>query len=344
MSELKLQRHGETIKPVYAPTSRGVSWAGSSTNFERPDGEISGIVKRYNKHEEASNTVTAIGLIKGNYTDAIEYTGIAAHARGLIIFFGVCGASVSVGLGLMYLTDILAEGLQRTFNQVLAFFASTFILAGIYFLLSAIRIELFRPEDEPIIFDRKHRKVYRLFREVHPGLVGLFKRWPLQAVEYDWDLIDAEHNAALTNTGSSVIRYHSLIFLARKSANDPTIIDSFPVGNTVQLGELSVAPVWEHIRRFMEDNGPHLPPGELLNIDKPPRTLWQSYVQVAPLGPSYASTWKQLPLLMVFHHLLFPISIPIFFFWGIFNWLSYKTATPIKWPQEVLDAVDKGRN
>ena len=339
MSGLIIRRHGEHINQVYAARSSSANGAGNSTDLERPDGEVSGVVKRYKKHEEYTDSVTAIGLIKANYPDAIKYTGIAAHVRGLIIFFGVSGFAVSMGLGQMYLTSLIGRGLQETFNQIMAFFACLLILAGIYFLLFTIRIEFFRPEDEPIIFDRKHRKVYRLFREVHPGVIGLFKRWPIHAAEYEWDLIDAEHNAVLTNTGSSVMRYHSLIFIVRKSETDPTIIDSFPIGNTVQLGELSVGPVWEHIRRFMEVDGPHLPPGESLNLEKPPQTLWQSYTQVGPLGPNYALTWKKMPLIMVFYHLLFPLFVPIFFFWGIFNWLSYKTATPITWPQEVLDAV-----
>ena len=339
MRELSLRRHGESISPTYATTNGGASWAGSSTAQERPDGEVCGIVKRFHKEEEASNYVTSLGLIKTSYPDAIEYTGIAASVRGLLIFFGVLGGGVSIFFGQLFLGSFIGYGLESTFDHVFAFSSCGLIVFGIFFLLTAIRAEFFRPEDEPVIFDRKHRKVYRLFREVHPGLLGLFKRWAIHASEYEWDLIDAEHNAVLTTTGSSVIRYHSLIFIVRKSATDPTIIDSFPVGNTIQLGELSVATVWEHIRRFMESGGPHLPPGESLNLDKPPRTLWESLAQVGPVGPDYAATWKSWPIVMVIYHLFFPITIPLFFFWGIFNWLSYKTATPIAWPKAVLDAV-----
>ena len=341
MRPLPLRRHGENVNLSYVTSSGETGAAGSSTDIERLDGEVSGIVKRFKKDEEAAPDVTAIGLIKSSYVNAIEYTGIAAHVRGLVIFFGVFVACGLIGIGQLFLFDIISDGLERIIDQVFAFFSCVIIVFGMYFLLSAVRIEFFRPEDEPIIFDRRHRKVYRLFREVHPGLTGLLKRWPLHAVEYEWDLIDAEHNAVLTNTGSSVMRYHSLIFIVRKSATDPTIIDSFPVGHTVQLGELSVAPVWEHIRRFMEQDGPHLPPGESLNINSAPRTLWESWVEVAPVGPAYARTWKTLPLLMVFHHLTLPLCVPVFFFWGIFNWMSYRTATPIAWPQEVLDAVKK---
>ncbi len=344
MRELSLRRHGENINPTYSAAGGGASSVGRSTDLERPDGEVSGIVKRYKKDEEASARVTAIGLIKSCSSDAIEYTGIASHVRGLILFMGLCGASLLVGFGQLFLRDILSEDSQDMFDMLQFFFASVFVVLGVYFLLSASRMELFRPEDEPVIFDRKHLKVYRLFREVHPGVKGLFQRWPIRAAEYEWDLIDAEHNAVLITTGSTAMRYHNLIFIVRKSATDPTIIDSFPVGNTVQLGELSVAPVWEHIRRFMESNGPNLPPGESINVSKPPQTLWESWVEVAPVGPKYSRTWKSMPWLMVFHHLTLPLCVPIFFFWGILNWLSYKTSIPVSWPPEVTKAVCGVRN
>jgi hypothetical protein len=332
-------RHGELANSIYAPGGSGESWAGSSTDEDRQDGEVSGIVRRYRKEEQASISVTAINLIKAAHPDAIEYIGISAHVRWLAIFWGFFSLCVLVGLGWMFLDYLISVGFERTFYQFLAFVSCFFILAGFYFLLWGIRAELFRPEDEPIIFDRKHRKVYRLFRVAHPGLKGLFMRWPIRAAEYGWDLIDAEHNAVLITTGSTAIRYHSLVFIVRKSATDPTVIDSFPVGSSVQLGEFSVDPVLEHIRRFMEEEGPHLPPGERVNARMRPETFWQSMVEVAPVGPAYTTGWKNMPAIMVLFHLLSPIFVPIFLLWGFFNWISYKTSVPVYWPSEVNAAV-----
>jgi len=44
-----------------------------------------------------------------------------------------------------------------------------FIAFGLNVLIRAIRVEFFRPEDEPVIFDRKHHKVYTLMRVMYPG-------------------------------------------------------------------------------------------------------------------------------------------------------------------------------
>lgn len=102
--------------------------------------------------------------------------------------------------------------------------------------------------------------------------------WPMKTAEYDWDLIDAEHHAAVTTTGATISRQHGLIFLVRKSATDSTLVDSFAIGNSMQMGEVTVPAVWEHIRRFMEEGGPHFPPGDVLrpSIDPiPSGSAWR---------------------------------------------------------------------
>jgi hypothetical protein len=184
------------------------------------------------------------------------------------------------------------------------------------------------PRDEPTIFDRKRRKVYRVFREVQPGFKGLFKPWPLIACEYEWDLLDAEHTATVVTTGSTITRQHALVFIVRKSADDATIIDSFNIGNSLLLGETTVAPVYEHIRRFMEDGGPHLPPGETVGGGEEPEATPFTWA-------GYKHWWRAHRGMMVLYHAI----LPFFVLWGLFNWLARKTSTPIEWPREVLDAV-----
>ena len=343
MNTLNLRRHGENTKPIYLAQGDSPSWAGASTDAERPDGQTSGIVKRYARSVVAADKATALGLLKSQFPSAIELTGISHEVRGLILFMGLITAVAAIGLGQLAFFGLIAEGLEETFDKIALCVSILFFVFGFYVLIRAIRFEFFRPEDEPIIFDRKHRRVYRLFRETHPGWKGLFRPWPMRAAEYEWDLVDVEHNAFLMTTGSTITRLHHLFFIVRRSATDPTIIDSFEVGNTIQLGETTVAPLWEHIRRFMEEQGPHIPAGEALITSKPPATLWESMGAVGPIGPDYFSLWKTQRGTMIFYHILFPFFLPMFLLWGFFNWLSYKTATQIHWPQEVLDAIQAER-
>ena len=256
-----------------------------------------------------------------------------------MIFTGLFALVVGGSMAFQLLRVAIKGGFSELLYIMHACVGVFFVAIACYIMAKAARLELFRPEDEPIIFDRKNRKVYRLFREIHLGVVGTFRHWPMRAAEYEWDLIDVEHNAELFTTGSTVDRRHALLFLVRKSATDPTIIDSFNVGSSFELSESTLSAVWEHIRRFMEEDGPHLPPGEAVANEERPQTLWESMGTVGPFGPRYMIWWREHRISMVLFHLLAPVTVPMFVLWGFLNWLSYRTAIKTQWPPEVLSAV-----
>jgi hypothetical protein len=169
----------------------------------RKDGKVSGVIKCYGKREQASVTPLAMGWIKSIQDQGVVYTGSPQGLRGLILLFGALGSVLSLWIGVWRFIEELSNG-----SNLFLIFPFLFMAFGIWMLLWTIRLELFRPIDEPILFDRRHRKVYRIFRQTQHGIKGLFKRWPLHITEYDWDLIDAEHQAKLVTNGSTVTRYH----------------------------------------------------------------------------------------------------------------------------------------
>ena len=283
----------------------------------------------------AHQTPRTFGWVKATYPDAIEYTKGPAGMRGLMLFMGVFGfaAMLVLGIGLFIISD------EPDWLDYVTLVMGALI--GLGFLLFSIRFEFFRPEDEPTIFDRKNRKVYLISRDVHTGIKGLFKPWPLRFITYDWDLIDAQHHTETYTTGSTVSRRHALVFLVRQSPTNPTYIDQFTIGSSLILGEETVAPVWEHIRRFMEENGPHLPPMDVLAEMEKPSGWWQSMKAVFPKSED-STFWEWLKEELPFALLivaLSPLFVPMYLIWGTGNWLSHKTAIPIKWPVEVLEAI-----
>lgn len=336
MSAPPLISHGSHVKPHYVPAQGEVdSWAGVSTDEARPDGYDTGIVKRYNKRQRASDVPQALGLVDQVYPQAIRFNANLAGLRGLSLMAGLF-TLIGVPLGVSAGWQWLGEG-----NWIFGpFIIVASILAGTTIFLWSARLELFRPIDEPTLFDRKHRKVYRIFCEAQPGWTGLFKRWPMRAVEYDWNLIDAEHTATLVTTGSTVRREHSLVFIVRRSGDDPTIIDSFNIGNSlIMVTDDAVDATWEHIRRFMEEGGPPLPPGETITVTEPKKSLWQKLLNISPLRSTYWSWWREQLPLMLLAHVLFPISIPFVLLWLFLGWLGEVTARPIEWPAEVIEAI-----
>nr|WP_315202675.1 DUF6708 domain-containing protein [uncultured Albidiferax sp.] len=341
MSTPPLMAHGQHVKPHYTPPLGQVNhWAGKSTDAERPDGNASGIVKRYKMHKRASDKPLDMGLIDTCYAQAISYTAKAHGLRGLAFIAGLLGAGFSIFFAFFTAPEIYFWPTRSALDIPLWFFPPLFFALGVFFIVWTIRLEFFRPLDEPTIFDRQHRKVYRFFCEAQPGLKGLFQPWPMRACEYDWDLIDVEHNATLVTTGATVRREHALIFMVRRSADDPTIIDSFTIGNALILVlDDAVDAAWEHIRRFMEEGGAHLTPGESLPTDEPVQSLWQRLRNVTPLSRNYWLWWReQLPLMLLAHALL-PLSVVFIGLWIFFGWLSVKTSRPVEWPAEVLEAL-----
>jgi len=335
MMTLKLYRHGE--HPEHQ-----VSVARPEPEAPLKDeASFSGVVKRFDKRTRAHENGKSMGWVKRTYADAIECTRAGDGARGLLFFWG-CVAFLGFGSSLLF--GVILNGLLDVSDFFDVFFLVAFLalFVAIALLLPVwcFRLELFAPEDLPVIFDRKHRKVYQITRYTQPGLKGLFKPWPTVALEYDWDLVDAQLNVQTAVGPNMAKRQHSLWFIVRRSAEDDTPIDAFTLGNPLVLNEGLASAFWEHIRRFMEEGGRHVVRGERLVELGRPETMWEGVKQAAHYKGGGLRQWFRdgslIPWMVIF---VFPIFGPMIFLSGIGNYLAYKTSTPVRWPQEVLDAV-----
>jgi uncharacterized membrane protein len=310
-----------------------------STGMDRLDGRASGIVKRFDKVESAAEIPTSFGLINRIYKNSIQFTNISKGMRGMIMLIGFFTASLTSWGAYDNLIFTMGTGPVDLFYIFMVIVSVLFFVFSFYLAVKCVRLELFRPQDEPTIFDRKNRKVYRIYRESYSGWRGLLRHWPLKTAEYDWDLIDAEHQAALGPIGSTISRQHALIFLVRKNFTDSTIVDSFTVGNSMLMGEVTVPAIWEHIRRFMEEDGPHLNPGEIVQSSVPSDSFWKCMAATGPYGANFKIWWRKYTALMILGLILLPIVLPIITILGVFTWLAEKTATPIKWSPGVMAAL-----
>ena len=333
MTTLRLYRHGEhpeqqiTDAPPETPTQ------------PKEGANFSGVVKRFDKRTRAHESGMSMGWVKRTYVDAIECTRAGDGARGLA-FFWVCvfvfgfGGVGSWMLYTVWQNADLVEYLMSLFLVAMVVAAVTVIP------LWGIRAELFAPEDLPVIFDRKHRKVYQITRYTQPGVEGLFKPWPTVALEYDWDLVDAQLNVQTAVGPGIAKRQHSLWFIVRRSTEDDTPIDAFTLGNPFVLNEGLASAFYEHIRRFMEEGGRHVVRGEPLAKVLRPKTIREGIAQVSPLrGRSFFRWVSEEPFYAFVLAVASPAYLIMLPLWGIGNYLAYKTSTPVQWPQEVLDAV-----
>jgi hypothetical protein len=297
------------------------------------------LVARFKRRQRASDYALAFGLIKHTYQHAIEYETVPVGVRGLIFFFGMVSSVIALGGGTMMFYDLIDVRNPGKFDYTLMTFVAMLMLCGVLIFLYTGRLEFFRPIDEPVIFDRKRRKIYRLYREVKPGLKGLFQRWPMVSAEHAWNTVTGEYRVTTTPTGRMTIVSHALHFVATARKDGLILVDDFQVANPMLLGESTVALFWEHIRRFMEEDGPHLPPGESAYMEPVPSSLWQSMGAVGPFGPNYFTWWRTDTAVTVIFHLIVWIVLPFSLVWAFFNWISYATAIDVQWPANIVDAL-----
>lgn len=301
----------------------------------------------------AAAASTTNGWVRGVYLNAIEYTTSSPRTRGVAFLLGGVLTAVGAGFGCVLFLKGMVHALQNqphwTDFVVSAPLFGAFLFAGIWALLFFGQMEFFRPLDLPILFDRKHRKVYRLVEAQGEGAKPKQRR-QVRVIEHDWDDIVAEHGVTTYTTGSSASRQHTLALMVRDKNpgtfkgditpdNTPPYVDGFLLGDAKTLSEFTTPRVWEHVRRYMNDNGPALPAGEQLADTTIPVTWWDSLGVVSVFGPKYLTRWRNSWGWMLIMHLLSPLMLPLAILMATANWLSYKTAYPVQWPQEVLDKI-----
>ena len=86
MNKPALLTHGNYIHPAYRiRKGKDISWAGKSVDAERPDGQVSGIVKRYQKLEVACDKVMSLGT-KILWRNAICDDSTGNHCLAHVVF------------------------------------------------------------------------------------------------------------------------------------------------------------------------------------------------------------------------------------------------------------------
>ena len=200
------------------------------------------------------------------------------------VMFGWAAESLLSGLPIRGLIHFLL--LVLSFALLIVTIGSTFLA------LRTFRIDLLTPTDNPLVFNRKTRKVYRVMPDI-PQRQGLspaalvrhwlntFRPWPMQVVEYDWDCLEAEYFSETMLAGNVVRTSHHLMFYVKATPDSDRVLGCFDIVPPLLIREDGAMMFWEHIRRFMQESGPPLPPGER-PAPKPPRNPISALQTVMP--------------------------------------------------------------
>ena len=160
-----MHKHGEFVAPEV-----------SLVNDKGPSPEnrdaLNGVLERFSKRKRANDQPSALGNVAAVYHDAVQFMEASGSTqmRGL----GLMAVLAYVGIVTFLTPKIILQNIKY-FNEgsfsvyfavVSAFlFFFMFVIARPWFV-AAWRLDAFSADDQPTIFDRKHRKVYRLFPQL----------------------------------------------------------------------------------------------------------------------------------------------------------------------------------
>lgn len=310
---------------------------------------LHGTVERYSKETQASATLGTFGNVATVYSNAIcVQPGGSAQYRGAGILFPLLGYLPFVFFGPYFVRWAIEDFTDMFWYGMIMWTMGAWLVLMVFpkWVWGVMRADLFGPGDWPTIFDRKRRRVYLLV----PPRDGSSERGKArfgkihaEVVAYDWDFVTAEHRVEATGTANTVSRLHSLVMVVRDrlkpGQKHGRLLDEFEVGNSAALGEGHIRMWWEYLRRYMEERGPALPPGESVAEQQRPTSLWQSMGVVSPFGPRFMEWWRNSRFVTIFFLLIAPFSVPFFTLWAVCNWISHKTMREVVWPQELVDLV-----
>lgn len=296
----------------------GVNVRGVSTDDARQEGLVSGLVQRYDKRLPGSPEGGHQGRLSGVYRDAVEVNGGSiVEAGGYVTTFGLIGSGAGMVYGWSFLCGLFHDQAWGWFALNISIIWSLFAI-GLYF-------EMFSPSEQPIYFDRAHRKVYY----VHQGRkrFWLFGPSVVEARSADWSLVDAELHTKLGGSTTSISRSYHMVFLVRSSERDPTIVDHFVLPALDFPGAM-----WEYIRGYMEAGTPPLRAGEA------PPFKGQGFDMIEALKQrirDYRRDWKEFFWKQLFFHL----TLPLFLVFLLVNRCVVWTAQTVHWPPEITEAL-----
>ena len=293
--------------------------------------------RRLGRGSRATDHPHAVGAVNAVYPDAIEIAGLLSSA-------GVRGTGIFMALFALGTTGFLWFMTSLTFvdSKGDEWFGVVIFLVGLIFLnvaISFFRIDLFSYRDEPILFNRKTRKVYAFRRRRQ--MKRPWARWPLVIDVYDWEQITGEIHGGFQLVGGSLpsTRFRLVAAVSDQPATrgrKTKIIDEIILGMDETYQDDCVAR-WEHIRRYMEEDGPPLPAGERLALTRGfSHRLAFARGGLWVLIPGFYDDFRQAPIGIILGTLAQLITLPAMLMFAFFRWLAEVTSKAPWWPEAVL--------
>ncbi|WP_295919821.1 DUF6708 domain-containing protein [uncultured Xanthomonas sp.] len=237
------------------------------------------------------------------------------------------------------LLALLIPTLFTSFDAFSAVFGGIMLLATTFML----RFDLIGYRYAPTLFDRNAGKVH-----VFKDNTRLFGWWPLwggggqyEILSYDWACVRAQVVRFKTFTGTVAQDNAALQMIVLAAPGDTRVVGQFGLGLTSSA--IAVQPLldtWEHIRRFMEHEGPLFVEGDGPNEALFEMRLARCIFFGQPfIGPGSAEHWKHPDLGAILWQVIAIPLFPLTLLYGLIRWASFHIKSKPAWPPEVLASV-----
>lgn len=270
----------------------------------------------------------------------------AAYQNGISFIdqMGSIGGYLTIVGGFGFLFCATTSYLIISDGGFLWFIAAMVIIA--FACLLIVRFDAMGYRYQPVIFNRATQKIHVFVDEG----IGAGKMWhlasPSRIDTWDWSCARAEIVEFMTLGGAGVPRQnYALICAITDEPGGQIAVSRFGVG-IVSVHEADyMLQRWEHIRRFMGENGPHLAAGDTPYLDETAESLWAAMTWGQPLlGPGSKFYWtgelhNGMWFLTIPVSAFFLIFLPFTVVAGLMRWLSHRAKRDPTWPQEILDRL-----
>lgn len=194
------------------------------------------------------------------------------------------------------------------------------------------------------LFDRRAGKVHLFSDQSLP-----WKPWRCTLKSYDWDCVRAQVDTVSIFSGTLARSEAGLRLLVMDQPGGQTVVDELVLGVNVPAHHIQpLLDTWEHVRRFMQHEGPLFAD----ETDQPNpglgrQSLWRSLMifpalEVTSTIDLFKFGWQEkspLTLFMACIGVILLPAMPLLALFGLPSWLSGLAKREPKWPPEILASV-----
>ncbi|MGS0896907.1 hypothetical protein ACVBGC_30890 [Burkholderia stagnalis] len=246
--------------------------------------------KRRPVHEQAGTRHSLIAV----FPEAIAIGSPIAEIKDGQIRKALLTTPVTVLLAWLG-TGMVLDGHFSLIAWVVLFFA----VYALAFQMTALKNWLCAPADWPIIFNRKDRTVSYSVVTYPPDWKSCLARTKQLYCIMNWDAARVRnYELEQVVNWRTTFKYFRLFLCWGGENGDPySLSHSVAVGRDGRYGDAPMWMLWEHIRRYMEENGSAIPDGEALSspgfgrrVFYPPYVLGRASGQLGDLHANVIPT------------------------------------------------------